>query len=212
MPLEPWAAHLVYALAWLSFGAGHSWLANADVKARLRPWLGAGERLAYNLFAVVHVGLVLAVGWWALGDAPSFALPGWLEALMLAVSALGLILLLVFARSYDLGRFAGTHQLRMARREDASAAEAADDEPLQTDGIHAWVRHPLYSAAFLVLWGRAVDPLGLATAVWASLYLLIGSRFEERRLLRLYGEAYARYREKVPAFVPWRGRASTGAR
>lgn len=151
---------------------------------------------------MAHITVVLAVGWWTLGEAPAIARPGWLEAAMLVVSGLGVVLLLYFARSYDLSRFAGTHQLRVARRRDLCGEEAADDEPLRTDGIHAWVRHPLYSAAFLVLWGRAVDPLGLATAVWASLYLVIGSRFEERRLLRLYGEDYRRYREQVPAFIP----------
>lgn len=107
MPLEPWVAHLVYGLAWLSFGAGHSWLANASVKARLRPWLGSGERLAYNLFAMAHITVVLAVGWWTLGEAPAIARPGWLEAAMLVVSGLGVVLLLYFARSYDLSRFAG---------------------------------------------------------------------------------------------------------
>lgn len=191
-----WQAHAVYALAWLSFGAGHSWLANQSVKDRLRPLLGGWERLAYNLVALLHIAAVLAVGWITLAAAPPFPLPLWLQAAMTAISVLGLILLVWFARSYDLARFAGTHQIRNP--------DTAEDEPLRTDGIHAHVRHPLYTAAFLVLWGRAVDPLGLATAVWASLYLVIGSRFEERRLLRLHGREYAEYRQTVPAFVPRR--------
>jgi len=59
--------------------------------------------------------------------------------------------------------------------------------------LHRFVRHPLYSAAFLILWG--------------SVYLVVGSHFEERFLERLYGDAYADYRRRVPAFVPWKGRA-----
>ena len=83
-------------------------------------------------------------------------------------------------------------------------------EPLATGGLNAFVRHPLYSGLFLVLWARVSNDLTLATALWGSLYLVIGSRFEERRLLRVYGEAYARYRAAVPAFVPWKGRAWRG--
>ena len=48
--------------------------------------------------------------------------------------------------------------------------------------------------------------LGLATAVWGSAYLVIGTAFEERKLRRLYGQAYEDYRARVPAFVPWKGR------
>jgi len=119
------------------------------------------------------------------------------------VSALGLLVLLLALRDYDLGRFAGTAQVRSCRR----GTDEPEDEPLHTGGFHAYVRHPLYTGAYLLVWGNAQDPLGLATAVWASAYLAVGTWFEERRLLALYGDAYARYRAKVPALIPWRGKA-----
>lgn len=194
--MDAWGAHLLYALAWASFGAGHSLFAGSG----LRRLFGRADRLAFNLIAVVHLAAVLAVGVVLLGDRPDFGLPPAVAAGMAGVSLLGAVLLLWFLRWYDLGRFSGLTQLR----DPAAAARA---EPLSTGGPHAWVRHPLYAAGFLLLWGRAVDPLHLATAVWASLYLVVGARIEERRLLALYGEAYAAYRRRVPAFVPWRGRA-----
>ena len=40
-------------------------LAGKSVKVRLRPFLGAFQRLAYNLFAIAHLGLVWATGAWA---------------------------------------------------------------------------------------------------------------------------------------------------
>ena len=61
---------------------------------------------------------------------------------------------------------------------------------MATRGLHRYVRHPLYSALFLCLWGLVQDPLSLATALWGSLYTLIGTYFEERKLISLYGEAY----------------------
>jgi protein-S-isoprenylcysteine O-methyltransferase Ste14 len=110
--------------------------------------------------------------------------------------------MLIGLRGYDLGRLAGTHQIRVAD----GGAEDPEDEPLRVDGLHRYVRHPLYTGGFLILWGRVDGDLELATAIWASLYLVIGSRFEERRLLTLYGAEYADYRRRVPAFFPWRGK------
>jgi protein-S-isoprenylcysteine O-methyltransferase Ste14 len=85
--------------------------------------------------------------------------------------------------------------------------DESDDEPLRLDGLHRFVRHPLYTGVFLILWGRVDGDFELATAVWGSLYLLIGTWFEERRLVKLYDGSYVDYRRRVPAFIPWRGRA-----
>ncbi|MBI3452494.1 MAG: isoprenylcysteine carboxylmethyltransferase family protein [Rhodospirillales bacterium] len=197
------AAHIVYFLAWLSFALGHSILAATGVKARLVPLFGAGYRLAYNLFAAAHIALVWGIGRTMLAGAPAFARPDWLKFLMPAMAAVGAAALLGGLAGYDLGRFGGLAQLRAAR----AGAPLDEDGPLHIGGLNRWVRHPLYAGGFLVLWGLASDPLGLATALWGSLYLVIGARFEERKLLRLYGQAYADYRARVPAFVPWRGRA-----
>lgn len=201
--MSAFAVHVLYALFWLSFGLGHSLLADARVKARLKPYFRAGYRLAYNLFALLHIALVVAAGWWMLGDGALFTRPGWLIAAQGVMALLGAGVLVLALLRYDLGRLAGTAQLRAS----AQNKFLDDEEPLRLSGFHRYVRHPLYAGAFLLLWGRIADEFTLATAAWASLYLWIGSRFEERRLLARFGEAYARYREQVPAFFPWKGRA-----
>lgn len=197
------ALHLLYAALWLSFGLAHSLLADARIKARLKPMFRAGYRLAYNLFAVVHVLLVIGAGWWLLGDGTAFERLGLLRALQGAASLLGAGVFVVALLDYDLGRFAGTAQLRAS----AEGKFLDDEEALRLGALHRYVRHPIYAGAFLLLWGRIEDEFSLATALWASLYLVIGARYEERRLLARFGEAYARYRKAVPAFVPWKGKA-----
>lgn len=197
------ALHLLYAALWLSFGLAHSLLADARIKARLKPFFRAGYRLAYNLFAVFHVALVIGAGWGLLGDGAAFDRASSLRILQGVASVLGAGVFLVALFGYDLSRFAGTAQLRAS----AQGKFLDDEEPLRLVKLHRYVRHPLYSAAFLLLWGRIEDEFTLATALWASLYLWIGSRYEERRLLARFGETYVRYRNAVPAFVPWKGRA-----
>ena len=115
------------------------------------------------------------------------------------VTVLGIVIIAIALLGYDRGRFLGTNQIR-SPEDDA-------DEELKTAGLLRYVRHPLYSGVFLVLWGHAQTEFSLATAVWGSIYLLIGAMYEERRLADRYEESYAAYRERVPAFIPWRGRA-----
>lgn len=195
------ADHLIYALLWLSFGAGHSLLAGATLK-RAFP---AGYRLAYNAVALVHVAAVVAIGRLVLAPgAAVFDRPGWLQTVQWVALAGGLIVTALALRGYDLGLLAGTAQWRAARR----GATAEDgDEALRLDGLHRYVRHPLYAGVIACLWGLVDSEFALATAIWVSACFWLGSRFEERRLIARHGAAYCAYRARVPALVPWRGRA-----
>ena len=81
---------------------------------------------------------------------------------------------------------------------------------LITTGPFAWVRHPLYAADMFALpglvavWGNDL----WFGAVWLLMLAVLPlfTRGEERFMERHFGDAYRRYRERVPAFVPWRGR------
>jgi protein-S-isoprenylcysteine O-methyltransferase Ste14 len=194
--------HLVYALLWIGFGVGHSLLAHPPVQRKLARRLGPATRLAYNLFALVHLAVVWGIGRWLAAGAEPFARPDALIAVQWTMVLAGTVLMVAGLREYDLGRFAGTWHLR---HRVAPTEEPA--EPLVTGGLHRYMRHPLYTAGFLILWGLVDGPFALATAAWASAYLVIGTWFEERKLLRLYGAAYRAYRRRVPAYVPWKGAA-----
>ena len=157
-------------------------------------------RFPLGAYYLLHIGIVWWLGRYWLAEAPPLGIspvPGLIgdAATVLGVAVIGVALL-----GYDRGRFLGTTQIR------SPGGEA--DEALKTGGLHRYVRHPLYSGVFLVLWGHAQTEFSLATAVWGSIYLLIGAMYEERRLIGRYGEAYVAYRRRVPAFIPWRGRVN----
>ena len=191
--------HLIYALAWLAFGASHSLLASERIKMLLAH-LGRWYRLSYNFVALVTIVTVVWLGEHVLFAAENaVVVPGWFEMLRWAVFGFGAILLFAALRGYDVARFSGLQQIR--------EPEAAPDEPLRLDGLHRYMRHPIYLASFMLLWGRAGNEAELATAIWGSVYLIVGMRFEERRLVRLYGAAYRDYQRSVPQVFPWKGRA-----
>ena len=78
-------------------------------------------------------------------------------------------------------------------------------DTLQSSGLHAFVRHPLYSSTLLFVWALFfLHPYmnNLISCICISLYTLIGILFEERKLIQQYGESYLAYQLRVPMLVP----------
>lgn len=199
------ADHLTYGALWLSFGALHSMLARERVRAWLAPLFGAGYRLAYNAFALVHFAAIWAAGriWLEQGALEIVSHP----ALGYAMTALlwsGIAVICIALLEYDKSRFLGLAQLQ-AHRANLAIDE---DGPLIVSGSHRYCRHPLYLGLLMFFWGGAVDEYALATAIWVSAYLVVGTWFEERSLVARYGEAYIGYQRRVPIILPWRGRVA----
>ena len=81
---------------------------------------------------------------------------------------------------------------------------------LQTDGVYALSRHPLY-AGLLVASAGAVLLRGRVSTVVAALGLAavlhVKSVREEQALAALFGREHERYRQRVPRLLGWPGQA-----
>lgn len=189
--------HLAYALLWLGFGAGHSFLAGATAHRGIGRLVGRWHRIAYNSFAFVHIIAIYLIGRFVLAKGSHvWPLPTAVDLALDAVVIAGVIIVFAATGGYRLASFAGWAQL--------SSEEEDDDRRLQVAGLNRFVRHPLYTGVLMILWAAARSEFGLASAIWGTVYIIVGSRLEERRLLNRFGTAYAVYRDRVPALIPWR--------
>jgi protein-S-isoprenylcysteine O-methyltransferase Ste14 len=69
---------------------------------------------------------------------------------------------------------------------------------LQITGPYRLVRHPIYLGWLLATFGPAHLTLDrLMFAAISAVYLVVAMPIEERALRRSFGEAYARYQERV---------------
>ncbi|MCL5011862.1 MAG: isoprenylcysteine carboxylmethyltransferase family protein [Patescibacteria group bacterium] len=76
-----------------------------------------------------------------------------------------------------------------------------------TTGTYHLVRHPMYSADIVLMWGISVAyPLVAlwASALWLTLVMVLWSYWEEQILLRRFGETYDTYKKKTPMFLPFK--------
>lgn len=193
---------LVLVLAWLAYAVVHSWLASLRLKkfvASRWPQHMPAYRLVYNGLAM----LLLIPPIWL-----SFTLPGpqlwrFSGAAWWAANGLALLALLgVFwsLRAYDQDEFLGLRQWR----DKETAVE--DREGFYISSMHRFVRHPWYSLSLVLIWTRDMDLAFFVSGVMMTLYLIIGARLEEQKLMVYHGERYRRYRKLVPGLIPlpWR--------
>ncbi len=76
---------------------------------------------------------------------------------------------------------------------------------LKVDGLHKYIRHPLYTGTLLFLWGVFfIFPYvnNLIAVLVITLYVLIGIKYEERKLIVEFGDSYRDYQLKVPKLIP----------
>ena len=75
--------------------------------------------------------------------------------------------------------------------------------PLSIRGPYRWVRHPIYAFFLLMIWASpdvTADRL-LFNVLW-SIWIVVGTRLEERDLAAEFGEGYRKYQRRVPMLVP----------
>lgn len=181
-----------------TWGVLHSWLAAFSTKEKARGIFGKAIDRVYRLIFVAVSVLTLTPILVMVVFLPSTVL--WVIPLpwrygAYAIQFLAVVGILITIFQTDLMAFAGIRQL--------SDPEAEMKNDMVTDGVYGIVRHPMYLFSIIFFWMIPyVTDLILAFIIASTLYFLIGSIPEERKLVEVYGEEYERYQEEVPWIIP----------
>jgi methanethiol S-methyltransferase len=196
----PWLEALGIDLLLLAlFGVQHSVMARRGFKrwwTRVVP--PAVERSTFLVATCVVLALMFR--FWLPIEAPVVWQVEQNAAVALLWGLFGLGWLLMLFSTYLINHFElfGLQQV-FARLTQRALPEAQFRTPL----LYRYVRHPLYVGLLLSLWSVPVMTAGrLLFALGFSVYILIGIAFEERDLVRQFGERYRTYREQVGMLIP----------
>ena len=181
---------------WILFCVVHHITATEKCKSIFQVRMGAGfryYRLIYTSLALVSFVFVLFKQFSIKSD--RLEIVPWFKYFVgTPLGILGICVMFASIRKYFF-KLSGIGVF-YARQQPAS---------LEFDGVHQYIRHPLYLGTLLLIWSLFLFfPLltNLMAFLVMTTYVLIGIRFEEKKLLLIFGEIYKKYRDKTPGLIP----------
>ncbi len=194
MDFGPW----IILFSVLVYGFVHSLLATSAAKARARQWFGPGAdrwyRLAYNTFGILTFLPILALTATYPGER-LYVIPTPWSYITLVGQLLALLALVIGLLQTRIWSFLGFEQ--MLNPSPSSTSQ------LVTGGLYRWVRHPLYTACLVFIWLTPIMTSSLLVLnIGLTIYLVLGAFYEERKLVREFGETYIDYQQRTPMLIP----------
>jgi protein-S-isoprenylcysteine O-methyltransferase Ste14 len=175
-----------------TFALHHSVMARTGAKTWLRRRIA--PYMERSLYVWVSSALfILVCGFWQHLPGLLYSLPGPLALAGYGIQLAGVWLTIRGAGAIDALDLAGVRPVLLAR--DGSPPRHV---ALETRGAYSIVRHPVYLAWTLLVFGAPEMTATRAVfAVTSTAYLMLAVPFEERSLIEVFGADYEAYRRKV---------------
>ena len=183
-------------LAIVLWGIFHSLLASARIKDLFRRAFGDGFMKFYRLFFNFYAMLSILPAVYLMltqPDKPIYQVPAPYDYVMRVGQGASLFLLLVAVFQTDLLAFIGVRQVM----------DPKGKPRLVTTGLYHFMRHPLLVFTLSTFWFSPNMSVNfLIFCLGLTVYVLVGITFEERKLLREFGQEYEQYRAATPMLIP----------
>ena len=156
-------------------------------------------RLFFNLFAFSTL-IPLILYSLSLRERIIFRWEGSLIIIQIALLIIAMSLFVAGALKYDMLRFLGIRQVKSGK----SFSTLSESGDIDTSGVLGITRHPWYLGAIIFIWiyYREMYVSTLLVNIILTIYLLIGTVLEERKLVMKFGDRYRDYRKRVSMLFP----------
>lgn len=186
------------------FGYIHSFLASLKVKEFIKQQFGnaiAFYRLIYNIFSIVSLYLI-----WEYAPHPSlkiYKLSPPFDYLVLIPQFVSLIGIIWCFKYICFKEFLGLSQIERFLNKEYSENDLDEKMTFRIEGPYKYSRHPIYFFSIVFLVFRAeMDLFYLTMFTTFIIYFYIGSVYEEKKLIRIFGKVYEDYQKEVPRIFP----------
>jgi len=104
-----------------------------------------------------------------------------------------------FFFNYDSLSFFGIRQIMNFGKE----VKINPSEAIKKNGLLGLMRHPMYFALIIYLWCQTFRMIDIYVNALLTVYVIIGTVLEEKKLVMEFGEAYIKYKKEVPMLIPF---------
>jgi protein-S-isoprenylcysteine O-methyltransferase Ste14 len=108
------------------------------------------------------------------------------------------IFLWAFFIDYDSLSFFGIRQILNRKKKKINTSN-----DLKRNGLLGVVRHPMYFALIIYLWCQTFTAIDIIVNIMLTIYIIIGTMLEEKKLVLEFGDAYVKYQQEVPMLIPF---------
>lgn len=197
---------LIIIFLFALFGIMHSILASNKIKQKIVE--GAGNKIAYYRLFYNFISLITFFIIYEISPKPDVIIYDlqypW-DIIILIPQVLSLIGLIWAVRPIDLKEFLGVNQIRRYMKNEYNINELDEHSELIIKGAYKYSRHPIYFFSILFLGFRPVmDVFYLTFFSCLIVYFIVGSIYEEKKLVEKFGAEYVEYQNRVPALVPYK--------
>jgi protein-S-isoprenylcysteine O-methyltransferase Ste14 len=104
-----------------------------------------------------------------------------------------------FFFNYDSLSFFGIRQILSLRKEK----NINQSMEIKKNGLLGIMRHPMYFALIIYLWCQTYRVSDIVVNSLLTIYIIIGTLLEERKLVLEFGDTYVQYQREVPMLIPF---------
>jgi protein-S-isoprenylcysteine O-methyltransferase Ste14 len=196
---------LIITLLFFIFAIPHSILASQEFKIFVVNKLGnkiAFYRLFYNFVSIVSFILI-----YLFSPKPDFIIYDLLfpyDIIVVILQLLSFVALLWASKFINMKEFLGISQITRYYHKNYNYNDLDEILELRIEGPFKFSRHPIYLfASFFLILRPTMDFFYLVFVINMLVYFYIGSYYEERKLIKIFGKQYEDYQKSVPKIFPF---------
>jgi protein-S-isoprenylcysteine O-methyltransferase Ste14 len=194
--------YLILSSIWAGYCFLHSFL----ISVRFTNYLTRVLKNYYSFYRLFYVLISLVLLVWVINyTAPLDTtiiityVPPW--SIIRQVTMWGSLLMFFWAFffNYDSLSFFGIRQILNFKK----LKTTNPSEEIKKNGLLAVTRHPMYLALIVYLWSQTFRVADIVVNIVLTIYVIIGTVLEEKKLVLEFGDAYRKYQQEVPMLIPF---------
>jgi methanethiol S-methyltransferase len=194
--------YIILSLVWAGYCALHSFLISirfTNSLTRLLKNYYAFYRLFYVIFSFVTLVLVINYTSYIDNEIIITYTPPWSIIRYALMWGALLMFFWAFFFNYDSLSFFGIRQiLHFGKEKNINPSEG-----LKKNGLLGITRHPMYLALIIYLLCQNFKMADIVVNIVLIIYVIIGTKLEEKKLVLEFGETYLKYQQEVPMLIPF---------